>query len=800
MSQPIIFKITEAGKQAALNANADSAQIKVNLTQVAIGSEKYTPDGNETTLKTEIKREAIVSGGVELASNTLRFTGSLTADTVTEVYEIGLMTDNNVLFAVAASATAPLITLHPDVTFVTGFGLSFGEIDARNITVSIDPNGALSIVLMQQHLAAANPHPQYASKTLVDDKIGAIEQWQDNHLSAADPHPQYLDKSRFQLLLQTMIPLGYLHYTHETANPKPLFDELMGLDTAWRRITGKIMLASDPNDPFIRTHSLVLGQRGLTTEAEANRPHVYPVQTSNVFERYDPSAPIETVWNVASNKVAIGEGEAVRFTITVNNLPDGQILDWTVKEGELNPTNDDITTPEKTDSGTVIIKNAQAVIDFQTVADNNEVDPQKYVRLTVGAPANLSINVPIADAGHNETVVHISQSTNDGIVLDEYYKAQFGAYPLASDNIRFIVDNGVDIVAPDTQTPAIQAGVNWSAESPPTVENRGRILGRGGDGGRSAYIKKAFIAPFGTDGYINTVAQTKQVVPAEAGKDGGICLKGDFNVDNYGVVAGGGGGGGGMGMFFNLDASHEELICGGGGTGGGAPFGLSSPNEHTVKSHLSDPTVLNKVRNKPPFRDPPYFDIQQNADKALANVLGKSSAGLDDYDFPLSDKADNQDNTRWFVIPLDKNLKPIEPYTSSYNEYYLYLGTSSQNKTLPFRMSTDATKLDKGLGGAQYGLGIFQWQLFPSIQNPSISVYDNHGGDGGSFGENGQQGQMQTLFKPVHNSSGSVTGIQKASASTVHIAAQSAPGGLAGFVKEGDVTIRNLGNGITKGR
>ena len=50
----------------------------------------------------------------------------------------------------------------------------------------------------------------------------------ENHLAAPDPHPQYLNNARFNLLLQALIPMGYIHHTHSTANPKPLFDELMG--------------------------------------------------------------------------------------------------------------------------------------------------------------------------------------------------------------------------------------------------------------------------------------------------------------------------------------------------------------------------------------------------------------------------------------------------------------------------------------------------------------------------------------------------------------------------------------------
>ena len=105
-----------------------------STTQVAVCTKKRTVTGNETALTTEFKRGNIVSGDVEAQSNTLRFTSSMTANVITDIYEIGLMTDGNVLFAVAGLNAAPLFSLHPDVTFVIALGLSLDDIDASNIT------------------------------------------------------------------------------------------------------------------------------------------------------------------------------------------------------------------------------------------------------------------------------------------------------------------------------------------------------------------------------------------------------------------------------------------------------------------------------------------------------------------------------------------------------------------------------------------------------------------------------------------------------------------------------------------
>lgn len=260
MAEPIIFTITEAGKQAALNANADSAQVKINLTQVAVGTAPHLATGNETALTSEVQRSSIVSGDIEVNSNTLRFTSSMSRNTKTDVYEVGLFTDDNVLFALASSTTDPLFSLHPNITFVISFGLSLSDVAADSITVSTDPNGALSVVIME------------------------------NHLAALDPHPQYMNSERVQFLFSMLIPLGYIHHTHSPENPKPIFDEIMGVDTFWRRLDGLQLVGVDPNDPNISEPMLLAGKQGVSNLVLGNdMPDYYPLRTTYIWERYDPS-------------------------------------------------------------------------------------------------------------------------------------------------------------------------------------------------------------------------------------------------------------------------------------------------------------------------------------------------------------------------------------------------------------------------------------------------------------------------------------------------------------------------------
>ncbi|WP_010197078.1 phage tail protein [Psychrobacter sp. PAMC 21119] len=754
--KPIIFKVTEAGKQAALSANAGTPKVQISLSQVAIGIGKYTPTGNETSLKSEIMKGPIVSGDIERASNTLRFSSDITSPTTKSIYEVGLFTDTGILFAVAASEDDALFTVHPDITFVMSYGLSLKEVDAENITVTTDPNGALSLVIME------------------------------NHLAAPDPHPQYLNKTRFQMAMQALYPFGYQHHTHIPVNPKPLFDDILGLDTAWRRVTGKIFVSSDPSDPFINDYGIVLGQRGITDLAASGaRPHVYPLQTTHTFERYDPEDNIETVWKVVANKTAINEGSTVRFTITANNLPDGQILNLSVKEGVLNASSNDITTPEKSDNSTVILRNGQAVIDFTTTPDDHEEEAQKHVRLIVGAPANLSLNVPITDAGYNETVVHITQSTNNGIELDEYYKQQSGSYPTATDNVRFIVDAGVDIVAPNTTTPAIVDGSKWPLGSEIIIENRGRILGRGGDGGRSAYKRKSW----GSDGDILSTSKSLMRNP-EAGGNGGTSVKAlttAIVVENYNIVAAGGGGGGGLGAYKT--GGSAGYVIGGGGTGGGAPFGQRSPNESTYTMYLQDDAVTDL---KLPLPESGFYAILfQRVAGSLANTSGSEG----DYYYPSEYTASDIEETRAINLELSTTSTNSRASTG-FSKYRIFHSAGyALNGALQLKMSQSANLNNKGLGGANLAASVTDSDSATSSPYPEgDDATLTRGGNGGDFGESGESGHFDKLYL--------YTGDQATDATPADMNWYIPPasGGLAGYAKEGNVTITNFGSGTTKGR
>ena len=174
-AKPIIMTITNSAKNAMLDSK--NTGITLRLERLAIGSGRYNPSGNETALKNEISRHVITVGDIEPATHTLRLFSVVKATTETEVWELGLYDTENRLFALASSTDKPLFKVYPDIDFVGNFALKLDAFDTSKVQVVTDPNGALSLVLMSQHLAHPNPHPQYLLRneyTPEPIKVGGI--------------------------------------------------------------------------------------------------------------------------------------------------------------------------------------------------------------------------------------------------------------------------------------------------------------------------------------------------------------------------------------------------------------------------------------------------------------------------------------------------------------------------------------------------------------------------------------------------------------------------------------------------
>lgn len=162
----IQFYLTDVGRTAALNA--DNLGLDLQIKYIAVGSGQYnaaTAAPTKTALTTELERYLVNGGEIEPITHTLRFTVNLNSSITADIYEIGLFDENNVLFAVAASTSAPLVQLINEVITIITFGFSLDDVD--NITLMLDVNSPLAVTLMNQHTAHEHPHAQY--KRINDD-------------------------------------------------------------------------------------------------------------------------------------------------------------------------------------------------------------------------------------------------------------------------------------------------------------------------------------------------------------------------------------------------------------------------------------------------------------------------------------------------------------------------------------------------------------------------------------------------------------------------------------------------------
>ena len=123
-------------------------------------------------------------------------------------------------------------------------------------------------------------------------------------------------------------------------------------------------------------------------------------------------------------------------------------------------------------------------------------------------------------------------------------------------NVRIIIPSGATLVASSTSTYALRTGVGYGGTL--TIQNAGKILGRGGRGGNG-----------GTSGSGGNAGPA-----GTAGSAGGACIyiEHPVTITNTGTIAGGGGGSGGGGSGGG-DSNWSNYYAGGGGGGGGAPYG-----------------------------------------------------------------------------------------------------------------------------------------------------------------------------------------------------------------------------------
>lgn len=155
----IIFKITNAGLNAAFNAKYTG--LDIDLTHMQLGSGKKIPTGTETALISPKQTQAIGYGS-HPANNQISMTVSFPITSTFDVSEIGIWSGEpgkpgSVLFAYYSLDSGSLITTTPGVDFVFTHDLIVEPAVAESININVDPNASAFAL----HMTEFDPHPQY---------------------------------------------------------------------------------------------------------------------------------------------------------------------------------------------------------------------------------------------------------------------------------------------------------------------------------------------------------------------------------------------------------------------------------------------------------------------------------------------------------------------------------------------------------------------------------------------------------------------------------------------------------------
>jgi hypothetical protein len=183
-------KLTDAGKAAAVNANANGLQL--GITHIALGSGKYNSatSGAGMTALVGRKEQVLIGAGLVTGAGGFRINVRFTAWEGTpnpyDASEIGFYAGDpattGILFAVY-SHPSDVIVQRNSLDYVASFNLQITDVPPGSITVVVDPDASQALALLSLHENATNPHTGYVRKvgdTSTGPQIGVTAPQHDN--------------------------------------------------------------------------------------------------------------------------------------------------------------------------------------------------------------------------------------------------------------------------------------------------------------------------------------------------------------------------------------------------------------------------------------------------------------------------------------------------------------------------------------------------------------------------------------------------------------------------------------------
>ena len=168
----ITLTLTDVGRAALVNASQNS--MDVQFSAIALGSGTAVLDNTAKALSTQQEQQAIFSAS-QLGPGQLSISALFNADPAAAypATELALIGDG-VLFGVWSTndPTQALVVRTPGVPYTATITVGYAQLPSQNVSVVIQPLDAAAQALVgdavanaiNAHLAAADPHPQYALK------------------------------------------------------------------------------------------------------------------------------------------------------------------------------------------------------------------------------------------------------------------------------------------------------------------------------------------------------------------------------------------------------------------------------------------------------------------------------------------------------------------------------------------------------------------------------------------------------------------------------------------------------------
>lgn len=565
------FYLTDAGRQAIVDQQ--SLGFKIELKKVVLGTAQYDASQEAPSMKaikSQVEEKALAGGIAVEAIGELRLIAMISPSETVEIYEVGLVTSEGVLFAVASQKDAPIIRLAPNVTSTLTMGVTVSNVENSSITVSIDKESPMALALMAQHISAADPHPQYTAKIKgLEARVYDLENAIHEDISVGQ---LLLVDLEFTTSEQVRAYKGYGNWVKHS-NGDALVSQGDSSRPEFMRTIGNTggedehTLTVDeipPYSPNIPVGTNLTGNGAINfnyAQKEKTQKYIDSVgggkshnniQRSKIVGVWKRLPDSDSIYNLTTTKSEVSEGDKFTLNLSTENVAQGQQLQFLVTgldQADITPLSGLLVVDEKgnaTQEFTVNSLNSQPTVADITITLTKS---QESIKVKKNMPASvitaIHITKDLITQVRTEPDIYVSHSIN----LYDLFVATQNRAPITNEQAYFTVHSDVAVVGTKATVPAITVGNGWLSTNILTIDNYGFILGRGGNS-----------AKYKVNGDIGN-------------QDGGTAIYNNsgltVNVLNHNWISGGGGSGG-----YGNGAS----------SGAGAPYGVADSTAINAKN------------------------------------------------------------------------------------------------------------------------------------------------------------------------------------------------------------------------